>query len=152
VLSPVEALFVLMHALSSDTRVIYIITISFFDSFDYDFELNDFDEEDSYYQRAVELREKLAQVSYTLTDDGFGKLVDIIFRDKLETIMSCGDSDSQTSVIRTQLNQDAICKSIATHYGWSEVDTRRRELVRKYCNGVAEYLRQNRTNSGSLLN
>ena len=131
-----------MHALSSDTRVIYVLTVSLFDSFDYDFELlNDFDEEDSHYRRGVELREKLSQVSsYTLTDDGFVKLVDIIFRDKLETIMSCGDSDSQTSVIRTQLNQDAICKSIATHYGWSEVDTRRRELVRKYCNGVAEYL------------
>jgi hypothetical protein len=32
-LSPTEAIFVLMHALSSDTRLIYVFALSFFDEF-----------------------------------------------------------------------------------------------------------------------
>ena len=69
ILSPVEALFVLMHTLSSDTRVIYVMTISFFDYFYRDLWLftHDINDDDSDYQRAVELREKLSRVSYTLT-------------------------------------------------------------------------------------
>ena len=137
-----------MHALSSDTRVIYIMTISFFDSFDYDFQLNDFDEEDSYYQRAVELREKLSRVSsYTLTDNEFQSLFWDIVHDALEKVKRI-DGD-KCAIIRTTCSQDAICKSIATHYGWGEVDTRRLGLVREYCSSLVDYLQQSRPNSSS---
>ena len=125
VLSPTEALFVLMHALSSDTRVIYVMIISFFDSFEHNFELDDFDEEDSYYQQAVELREKLSQVSYTLEDDEFVKLVEIIFaRAAGKLFETSGNSDDEQ-----ELSLGDICNPIATHYGWSKVDERRQNLI-----------------------
>lgn len=108
-LSPVEALFVLMHTLSSDTRVIYVMTICFFDFFDDDFDgMNGFfDEEDSYYQWAMELREKLSQVSYTLEDSEFLASVRALFP-------NLDDLDFDV---------------IANHYGWSEVDDRRQQVI-----------------------
>lgn len=111
ILSPVEALFVLMHALSSDTRVIYVITICFFDKFDedlqYSFDNFDPDSGDSIYQRAVELREKLSQVSYTLEDSEFLALVRAL-------IPTLDDLDFDV---------------IANHYGWNFVDDRRQKVI-----------------------
>ena len=70
-LSPTEAFFVLMHSLSSDTRIIYVMMISFFDrlaySFDEFLELiydQEIDMEEA-RQWLTEFRQKLSQFSYT---------------------------------------------------------------------------------------
>lgn len=44
ILSPTEVSVVLMHALSSDTRVIYVCTLAVFDSMDYSFQDVELDE------------------------------------------------------------------------------------------------------------
>ncbi|KAL9189342.1 hypothetical protein ACHAXT_011832 [Thalassiosira profunda] len=72
-LSPTEAMFVLMHALSSDTRSIYVMTVSFWDSLYYDFCYfseegyweEDEEEEESRWKASIEeLKQKLLQISY----------------------------------------------------------------------------------------
>ena len=66
VLSPTEAMFVLMHALSSDTRAIYVMTVSFFDqlasNFDWSWSGSGADE------RLQALRQKLSHV-YGIMED-----------------------------------------------------------------------------------
>ena len=63
-LSPTEAMFVLMHALCSDTRVIYVMTVSFFYYLNSDFDMDDDDE-----PRLREFRQKLSQFSYTTEEN-----------------------------------------------------------------------------------
>jgi hypothetical protein len=58
-LSPTEAMFVLMHALCSDTRVIYVMTVSFFYCLNSDFDMDD----DEWLR---EFRQKLSQFSYSI--------------------------------------------------------------------------------------
>jgi len=118
------------------------MTVSLFDNFDRDlgYSTNDihYDDDDSDYQRAVELHEKLSRVSYTLTDDELESLFWTIVCDVLEK-----PGVDKCAIIRTQLTQDAIFNSISTHYGWNEVDTRRIGLVREYCKDLLDYIRQN---------
>ena len=77
VLSPTEAMFVLMHALSSDTRVIYVMTVGFFDNLQHDFdgfaafegEENDVEHGQWLMGLKQALRQKLLQVSYAMEMD-----------------------------------------------------------------------------------
>lgn len=125
-ISPVEALFVLIHALSSDTRVIYVSTVSLFDNFDrhLQWSLENFINTIG-YEQLESLHENLSQVSYTLEDDEFVKLVDIVFNRAAKNKEESGDSDDELSLSMS----DDICNPIAAHYGWSEVDDRRETLI-----------------------
>lgn len=61
-LSPTEVIFVLMHALSSDTRVIYVMTVSFFDNFHHDFDYGFLDDSHhAFRQWLLEWRHSLSR-------------------------------------------------------------------------------------------
>ncbi|KAL7551582.1 hypothetical protein ACHAWF_015336 [Thalassiosira exigua] len=75
-LSPTEAMFVLMHALSSDTRGIQVMTLSFFDHLLHDFDNMEDDEDYNFWvddepisRRVIEFRQKLLQFSYASTEN-----------------------------------------------------------------------------------
>ena len=69
-----------MHALSSDTRVIFVMTTIFSkeldDDFDYELGLGRRNEEPD--QDAVNLHERLSQMSYVLPDSKVLAVVDIV--------------------------------------------------------------------------
>ena len=100
-----------MHALSSDTRIIYVLTISLFDNFDQDLQwsLENFIT-DSDYQRVEDLHEKLSQISYTLEDDELLTFVRTLFPTKYPFTKG-------------------LMEDIATHYGWGKVDERRQTVI-----------------------
>jgi len=100
-----------MHALSSDTRLIYVLTISLFDNFDQDLQwsLENFINT-SDYERLEGLHQKLSQVSYTLEDSELLALVQKLF----------------------PRLPDVNFDDIANHYGWSKVDERRSNFIIKH--------------------
>ena len=63
-LSPTEVSFVLMHALSEDTRVIYQYVETVFDRFNQEFEWMEDEDEDEQNEIMVAWKERLAAVSY----------------------------------------------------------------------------------------
>ena len=117
-----------MHALSSDTRLIYVLTVSLFDNFEQDFDMaletydseDEFDEPDGLQRKALDLRERLRQVSYTLEDSEFTQLVDAILAD--------------ASKKRKRMRRETILASIANYFGWKEVSKRRYKVVKKHLN------------------
>jgi len=118
-------MFVLMHALSSDTRLIYVTTISLFDNFDQDFDmsLETYDSEDSddepdgFQRKTLDLRERLRPISYTLTDDELLTFVNTI-------------AVNYTEASSRGVSLSGI--SIATHFGWGKVDKRRKKIISEH--------------------
>ena len=120
VLSPTEAMFVLMHALSSDTRVIYAVVVSLFFAFT-DGELDGGQEgTDQGQHYALDLIERLRRVSYTLEDSEFTQIVDTILAD--------------ASKKRKRMRRETILALIANYFGWKEVSKRRYKVVKKHLN------------------
>jgi len=131
-LSPVEAMFVLMHALSSDTRVIYVVVVSFFDNFDLDFDMilledNENDDDENDEAALIDFRQKLSSVSYTLDDSELLAVADTLFANSKKT----NELELEELEIAL-LKLDSTYQSIATHFGWSEVDARRKRVVAQH--------------------